>query len=341
MRKEYAWLLGGLLIGSSLFISYSCKKETTDDDDIVGNWKKIDVFGGDPRSEAISFNIGNLAYVGTGATSTERFKDLWEYDAERRSWKQKADMPADAPARNSAVAFSIDGKGYVGTGYDGTNRLNDFWAFDPVSNQWDRKADFAGGGRYDAVGFAAGGKGYIACGYDTKALNTMWQYDPASNNWNSKASVLGDKRSAAIAFVINNTPYVMAGINNGEVQRDIYAYDAAGDKWIEKTKIYNYSEESFDDDYGTIGRQNGVAFSIGNFAYITTGENGSITSTTWRYDPSTDSWLEKTGFEGTGRSGSVAFSINNRGFVFTGRSGSLVFDNGYELMPEDDKVDGD
>jgi hypothetical protein len=51
--------------------------------------------------------------------------------------------------------------------------------------------------------------------------------------------------------------------------------------------------------------------------------------------------VEKTAFEGTGRSGSVAFSINNRGFVFTGRSGSLVFDNGYELMPEDEKVDGD
>jgi N-acetylneuraminic acid mutarotase len=341
MRKEYAWLLGGLLIGSSLFISYGCKKDTSDDEDIIGNWKKTDVFGGDPRSEAISFTIGNLAYVGTGATSTERFKDIWEYDLDKRSWKQKADMPLDASARNSAVAFSIDIKGYVGTGYDGVNRLSDFWAFDPVANTWERKADFPGGGRYDAVGFAASGKGYIACGYDTKALNNMWQYDPGSNTWTPKASVLGDKRYAAIAFVINNTPYVLSGINNGEVQRDMYSYDAASDKWTEKTKPYNYSDESYDDDYGTIARQNGVAFVMGNYAYITTGENGSINSNTWRYDPSSDSWLEKTGFEGTARSGAVAFSINNRGFVFTGRSGSLVFDNGYELLPEDDKVDGD
>jgi N-acetylneuraminic acid mutarotase len=341
MRKKYAWLLGGLLIGSSIFISYGCKKDTSDDEDITGNWKKTDVFGGDPRSEAISFSIGKLAYVGTGATSTERFKDIWEYDLDKRAWKQKADMPPDAAARNSAVAFSIDTKGYVGTGYDGVNRLNDFWAFDPVANTWERKADFPGGGRYDAVGFAASGKGYIACGYDTKALNNMWQYDPGSNTWVPKASVLGDKRYAAMAFVINNTPYVLSGINNGEVQRDMYSYDAASDKWTEKTKPYNYSDESYDDDYGTIARQNGVAFVMGNYAYITTGENGSINSNAWRYDPSNDSWLEKTGFEGTARSGAIGFSINNRGFVFTGRSGSLVFDNGYELLPEEDKVDGD
>ena len=51
--------------------------------------------------------------------------------------------------------------------------------------------------------------------------------------------------------------------------------------------------------------------------------------------------VEKTGFEGTARSGAIAFSINDRGFVFTGRSGSLVFDNGYELLPDEDQVDGD
>jgi N-acetylneuraminic acid mutarotase len=341
MRKEHAWLLGGILIGASLVTSYSCKKNTSDDDDIIGNWKKSDVFGGDPRSEAVSFTIGDYAYVGTGATNTERFKDLWEYNTDRRFWKQKADMPDPAPARNSAVAFAINGKGYVGTGYDGVNRLSDFWEYDPANNVWNPKADFAGGGRYDAVGFAANGKGYIACGYDTKSLNTMWQYDPGSNQWAPKASIGGEKRSAAMAFVINNTPYILSGVTNGEVQKDMYAYDAAGDKWIEKTKIYNYSDESYDDDYGGIPRQNGVTFVMGGFAYITSGENGSITSSTWRYDPSTDRWLQKTDFEGTGRTGAVAFTLSSRGFVFTGRSGSLVMDNGYELLPEDEKTDGD
>ncbi|MEO5562884.1 MAG: kelch repeat-containing protein, partial [Chitinophagaceae bacterium] len=180
MRNIYACLLGSFLIGSSLFVS--CTKPG-DDEDVIGNWKKTDDFGGDARSEAINFTIGDFTYVGTGTTATERFKDLWEYNVARRYWTQKADMPALAPKRNSAVAFSINNKGYVGTGYDGIAALNDFWEYDPTLNQWSQKASFPDEGRYDAVGFAANGKGYIACGYAGKALNTMWQYDPASNTW--------------------------------------------------------------------------------------------------------------------------------------------------------------
>jgi N-acetylneuraminic acid mutarotase len=80
---------------------------------------------------------------------------------------------------------------------------------------------------------------------------------------------------------------------------------------------------------------------MGNFAYLTTGENGSITSTTWQYDPANDQWAQKTAFEGSSRTGAVAFSLADRGFVITGRSGSLVFDNGFEFHPNDVKVDGD
>jgi N-acetylneuraminic acid mutarotase len=339
MRKVHAYLLGSSLILSSFFISQGCTKDTSDDPDLIGNWKKSDDFGGNARSEAASFIIGDFAYVTTGATATDRFKDLWEYNVARRYWTQKADLPG--AARNSAVAFSIDNKGYVGTGYDGVTRLNDFWEYDPAANQWTQKANFTGGARYDAVGFATNGKGYIACGYDGNYLNTMWQYDPALDQWSQKASVGGSKRSAAMAFVFNNKAYVCSGNNNGEIQRDLWVYDPANNQWTEKTKIYNSSDDSFDDDYGSIPRQNGTVFIMGNYVYLTAGENGSITSATWEYNPATDIWTEKTGFEGTGRTGAVGFTLNNRGFVLTGRSGSTIMDNVYEFLPGNEQVDGD
>ena len=118
-------------------------------------------------------------------------------------------------------------------------------------------------------------------------------------------------------------------------------YDPAANEWIEKKKIYNYSDETYDDDYGTIPRQNGVAFLIGNFVYLASGENSSIVSAAWQYDPANDSWAQKTDFEGTGRSGAVGFTLNNRGFILTGRSGSLTMDNMYELLPDAEQVDND
>lgn len=341
MRKVHAYLAGSFLVLGSIVVSPGCTKETGDEDDLIGNWKKSDDFGGNARSEAVSFTIGDYAYVATGTTATDRFRDLWEYNVSRRYWTQKADLPVQAPARNSAVSFSIGNKGYLGTGYDGVNRLNDFWEYDQGSNQWTQKANFGGGARYDAVGFSMDGKGYIACGYDGNYLNTMWQYDPGADQWIQKASVGGSKRSAAMSFVFNNKAYIFSGNNNGEMLTDLWQYDPGTDQWTEKTKIYNYSDDSYDDDYGTIARQNGVVFTMDNFIYLTAGENSSINSATWQYDPATDLWTQKTGFEGMGRSGAVAFSLNNRGFVLTGRNGGIIMDNVYEFLPGDTQVDGD
>lgn len=337
-RNQAYWISAGLIIGS-LLAAPACTKSDNGEEDLLGNWTRSDDYEREGRSEAISFSIGENVYVGLGATNTERFDNLMEYNADRRYWIQKASLPG--PARSSAISFSIGNKGYVGTGYDGVDRLRDFWEYDPQANSWTRKADFAGSARYDAVGFALNDKGYIACGYDGNALKDMWEYNPATNSWMQKASVAGAKRMAAVAFVYNNIAYILGGTNNGEIQRDMYAYDPATDNWTKKREIYNYSDDDFDDDWGTIARHNGVAFRMDNYIYLTTGESGSINSTTWRYDPANDTWLEKTSFEGTGRTGAVAFTLKNRGFVVLGRSGSLMLDNMFEFHPDDEQQDND
>lgn len=348
MKKVHAYLIGSLMITGSVLLSQGCTRDTSSDDDLIGNWKKGDDFEEDARSEAISFTIGDYAYVGMGARGTsnsERFKDMMEYNLARRYWTQKADLPG--AARSSAVAFSIGTKGYVGTGYDGSVRLNDFWEYDQALNQWTQKTSFAGTARYDAVAFVLNGKGYVGCGTDGNYLKDMWQFDPSGNggqgSWEQKASVGGSKRSAAMAFVVNNTAYVFGGNNNGEIQQDLWAYNESDNLWEEKNKIYDATDDSFDDDYGSIARQNGVTFIIDNLVYLATGEggSGSINSTTWRYDPTSDRWIEKTAFEGTGRTGAIAFTLQNRGFVGTGRSGNLLMDNVYEFLPNDEQVDND
>lgn len=339
MKKNYAYWIGAAMIVGSLVAAPACTKSTSDDEDLIGNWTRSDDYEKEGRSEAISFTIGENVYVGLGATNTERFDNLMEYNTSRRYWVQKASLPG--AARSSAVAFAIGDKGYVGTGYDGVDRLNDFWEYDPANNSWTQKANFAGTARYDAVGFAVNNKGYIACGYDGNALKDMWEYNPSTDSWTQRASVAGAKRMAAIAFVHNNTAYILGGTNNGEVQRDLYAYDAGTDTWTLKKYIYDYSDDSYDDDWGTIARHNGVAFVMGNYVYLTTGESGSLNSTTWRYDPANDTWLEKTSFEGTARTGAVAFTLNDRGFVVLGRSGSLMLDNMFELHPDDEQQDDD
>jgi len=326
-------LRSGLALLLSVTLLPGCDKPDSDDDsDLVGNWVRSSDFDGNARSEAVIFTIDDKAYITTGTTDRERFKDLWEYDVDRKYWSQKADF--EGAARSSAIGFAVNGKGYVGTGFDGISRLNDMWEYDPANNRWLRKTNFPGTARQEAVAFTIGTKAYLSCGFDGNYLKDLWEYNAQTDSWTQKASLGGSKRSSAMAFVLNDKAYVCSGTNNGTTLGDLWMYDATTNTWTEKNKIYNATDHSFDDKY-SIQRNNGVAFVLGSSAYVTVGDNGSLVNTTWEYNPSEDKWYRKTDFEGTGRVGALAFTLKQRGFVMTGRSGSLSFDNMYEFKPAD------
>jgi N-acetylneuraminic acid mutarotase len=309
----------------------SCTKNASAD--LIGNWVRVSPFGGYARSEAITFTMGNVAYVGLGSSATDRFASCYRYDLTNDYWTVIDTFPG-AP-RTAAVAFAIGTKGYVCTGFDGVNYLNDTWQYDSTSNQWHQMlgATFPGTPRYDAFSFAINNIGYVGGGYDGNYLNDFYAFNPADSSWTQKPSLRGDKRSAAQTFVLNNMGYVCSGNNNGSALNDLVAYDPSSDTWTPKRKLTNVSDSSFDDNYTSIIRYNGVGFVMNNKAYITTGENGSLNAHTWEYDYTTDLWTEKTAFSGTARTGAVAFTVNNRGFVLTGRSGTSPFDNMYEWQP--------
>lgn len=337
-----AMCIAGMSMAFTLVLSSCSKKSDGGATTLLGNWKTRSEFEGVARSEAVSFVIGDSAYIGTGFDGTNRLKDMWQYDPALNSWRQKADFPGGA--RSSAVAFSVNNRGYVGTGYDGVNNLKDFWQYDPLANTWTRVADFGGTARYDAVGFAVSNKGYVSTGYDGNYLKDLWEYDDASNTWTQGISMGGAKRSGAVAFVSNNKAYICTGNNNGQTTtvNDLWEFDpTANPSWTEKRKITNVSTDTYDDGYTDITRTNAVAFVMGNFAYLTTGNTGGVISTTWQYDIANDLWTSKTAFEGVPREGAVSFSVTGNGYALTGRSSNTPYDDIYQFFPTEAYVAGD
>ena len=277
-------------------VSSCSKSNSSDDADIIGNWKRSSEFEGVGRTEAVTFTIGDKVYVGSGYDGTNRLNDFWEYNQSTGTWLRKADFPG--AARNSAVAFAVNGKGYVGTGYDGLNKLTDFWEYDPTTNAWKKVADFGGTARYGAVAFSIGDKGYVTTGYDGNYLKDLWEYTPATNTWVQKASLTGSKRTDAVAFVYNSKAYVVTGINNGSYLNDFWMYDPTTDAWTEKRKISSVSDDTYDDSYGTyITRSSATAFIMNNKAYVVNGNRSGVIGTAWEYDIANDQWTEKTSFE--------------------------------------------
>ena len=329
------------LIPLAAAISFSIGCTTSDDSssEVVGNWVRVSDFEGVARNESVVTTLGAKAYVGLGFNGTDRLSDFWEYDASKDFWLRRADFPGKA--RNGAVSFSIDNLVYVGLGYDGINKLNDFWAYNPTTNSWAQVADFGGSARYGAAAFSIGSNGYVVAGYDGNQLKDFWKYSPTTNTWEQLVSPGGSKRVDPVVFVIGKKAYLATGTNNGQNIDDFWEYNSESDAWTQMRKISNYTDETFDDDYSYLPRYRAVAFTIGGKGYITTGITSGYNSTTWEYTPETDTWLQKTDFEGSARETAIGFNIGDRAFVGLGRSSSLRFDDVREFLPADDQVDND
>jgi N-acetylneuraminic acid mutarotase len=315
-----------------LFLLVGCKSSNTE----LGNWVKMSDFGGIPRGGAVSFVIGDKAYVGLGYNSDDDsnkgyIKDFWVYNSAKDSWSKVASFPGNG--RVNAVGFAVNGKGYIGTGYDGENKLNDFWEYDPATNVWTQKDNFPGVARYKAVGFALKSYGYIGTGYgsDASDQNDFYKFDPtkaSGSQWTDVQPIKGQKRRGATAFVYNDKAYVCTGSHNGVKLTDMYVYDPSADAWTKKIDL-NYNSD------WSIVRENASSFILDNKAYVVFGSSSSSSLTTcWEYDFTNDTWVEKPAFEGAGREYSTGFTVDGKAIIATGQSSTSFFmDDVWEFRP--------
>ncbi|WP_028296157.1 Kelch repeat-containing protein [Olivibacter sitiensis] len=312
-----------------MLTAYSCSSD--DDDDEDDEWTRSVDFDGLPRGAAAGFMIGDNAYLTTGyGANSNRYVDTWRFDNSTTTWQRQEDFPG--PARNGATSFSVNGIGYVGLGTNGTVMYKDFYAYNPTTNTWSQIADFPGTARYGSVAFVVNGVAYVGAGQDIdqQDYNDFYRYDPNSNTW-TQISSTPMKRAFAFTFVINNVAYLGGGTNNGAYVSTFYAFD--GNTWTEKNPLSGRT-----DDYTyDLRRINPAVFVIGGYGYIAGGTMSSTLSSTWRYDPNNDYWIEHDAFTiggATARAQAYGFSVDGIGYVTTGRSGSQSFDDTWKFIPQ-------
>lgn len=324
------------------FTSFNACKKSKNESGSGGDtgpteWRRSVVFDGQRRSGAASFTISGsaaAAYVVGGYTATGFLTDAFKFDGS--TWAPIAPFPGDA--RHEAVGFSVGGKGYVGSGYrlvDGVSEdFNDFYSYDPATNVWEEIAPFPGDARYGAIAFTLGNFAYVGLGRAKQGsvdFSNFYKYDPSNDTWESISSPFKYKKAYAFAFVIGGKAYVGGGQDGGTnaLPEDFYSFD--GDKW---TALKDLNRD--DDDYRYDARKYAAsAFTIGNYGYVVSGRNANtVTSTVWKYDPSSDSWTDKHQALITDpREKAVGFSLNGKGYISTGLNGSRYFDSTFEFTP--------
>jgi len=330
------WLLLFFACTIALTSFNSCSKDDDNDsstDDGPTEWTKSTVFTQDPRSGATSFTIdGKGAYVVGGYVNPTMGIALDGAVFNGKGWSGIADFTGSA--RHEAVGFAVGGNGYVGTGRNLDNELfKDFFKYNPTTDSWTEIAEFPGVARSGAIAFTLGNYAYVGLGTNAGGgrLGDLYRYNPAQDEWTAVDNLpFKDKLTGAFAFVIGDKAYIGGGYNtSSNLPSGFYAFD--GSSWNTLNSL-NRSDDNYTYD---ARKYNAATFVIGNYAYVVSGRNANtVTSTVWKYDPSSDSWTDKHQALSTDpREKGVGFSLDGKGYVVTGVNGSIVFDNMYEFTP--------
>lgn len=231
---------------------------------------------------------------------------------------------SDIPFRTdkARIVFTIGNKGYAGVYIDDEVPIR-LYEYNITTNTWVRKADFPGEAKFGIASFAAGGKGYAVGGYHIEYAQNLeypytaqtWEYDPLLNNWTRKKS-LTITRAQSVGFSVDNKGYITNGlfpVNAGYCESTL-KYDPDTDEW---TRVA---------DYPGIGRTKSVSFTIGNYAYVGGGFNGSPREDFYKYNPSNNTWASVDDIPITDFNTYLRhpFSINSKGYVSYGISGTYT-----------------
>ncbi len=273
----FAFALGGKgYVGAGSTGSQALKDFWEFDPIYGGVWTQKADFPGTPRIWCSGFATGTKGYAGLGLGNISQLNnDLWEYDPGSNSWAPRSPLPA--AARYGAVAFSIGNRCFAGLGASTSGPLADLYEYDPVLDQWSARSSFPGTARTHAVGFGMNGRGYVGTGIDAfTRKQDFFEYDPVADSWVQKANYPGTARYAAAGFSIGTKGYIGTG-DNGFSNQEFWEYDQGTNTWIQRLTFGAPSD-----------RKDAMAFSIGNYGYITCGRTngGNVPlQDIWEWNP--------------------------------------------------------
>ena len=135
-------------------------------------------------SNNVTFSIGSLGYVYTGADTNNFFV----YNPASNTWLPAASFPGQH--RLGAAGFSTDSFGYIGGGQGADSVLCDFYRYAPIANAWSRKANYPDTTQ-NAFSFSINNIGYFDGGFTLAGAphSKCYSYNPVSDTWVQKANL--------------------------------------------------------------------------------------------------------------------------------------------------------
>jgi len=267
--QEKAYCLSGLDLG------FSCTSNGFIFDSGSESWSAMASMPvGNERQYATAFSYNSYGYILGGINcSNVCLNDFWRYDPLMDAWLNLPAFPGTA--RQGMSHFIIKDKVYV-TGGKLTNGtiLNDVWEYNFTTSLWTQKNNMPVTGMWRGAAFAIDTTGYICFGmHSNQAFNhSLYKYTHTTDSWQKITNLsLPAKRYVGTA-VCNNKGCLYGGQDSlGNITNELLVFNPL-DSTVTTTA-----------GLPTFGRKGGMAFSIHNTFYYTTGVSATArVKETWK-----------------------------------------------------------
>ncbi len=135
--------------------------------------------------------------------------------------------------------------------------------------------------------------------------------------WQRLADFPSTERDDGVSFSINNFVYCGTGLQqNWSTSSDFYRFDMNTDSWDTIAPLPLSAH-----------RQAACGFSYNGEGYVFGGFSGYPLNDLWKYNPQTDTWIQKSSKPGIGLSGASCFELNGKAYIIGGNNGNLTVYN--------------
>jgi len=188
-----------------------------------------------PRSKHTAVYFRGAFYVFGGDNGDSRLNDLYEFNLEKKEWREVKTKgnPPEPRYYHSAVVNGTHM--YIFGGYTNENN-NDLWQYDFDAAQWTH-LECAGDVPSKRSGHCAaihGGNMYVFGGYDGSArLNDIFCFDFENKTWRM-VETSGKPPSSRCNFsssVVGNCMYIFAGHSGAATTSDLYEFNFETCHW--------------------------------------------------------------------------------------------------------------
>ena len=277
-----------------------------------------------PRASAVSFVVGDYAYVFGGRDIDGRYlNDLWRYDITNDTWASMGVTPLES--RVNATACVYDGIAYIGLGFNGkygtsSSYFRDWWSYNPKNDTWKQLKHYPDSATARAISMIGEGELYVGYGFCWTYERNMYRYDIASDSW-SYIDVHLDRN--ALTFPMRSFGGVgatcqgrhFAGTGFRTSSLNWWGEFDPNGEWFKREDVPGEKRT-----LATCTTTQDFVYVIGGMHMGGVNTDGLVLGDIQQYNPQTDTWYHIANLPDGGRMNHVAFCGGNRVFVGLGEN---------------------